>query len=152
MNLLLYVSSNPVSYFDAVGLRSMCCRKSWSDCWGDCIEARRWDWWEVIPFSALPKRMLPPFRVPRPDQPLTTVPSSVAHLLGGGSSRAGAALRSAGRFVSRFATPVVVFEGFYDGTTVLYCAGQCASDPCRRFFPVSDLFTVTTDDLVSLFR
>ena len=152
VNLLLYASSNPVAYFDALALRPSCCTTPWSDCWGDCIEARRLDYWQVIPFSAFPKRILPPFRVPRPTDPLTSIPSSLGHLLGGRSSAVGSALRTGGRFASNIATPLTVFEGFFDATTVIACAGECASNPCKNFLPFSDLFTLTAADLPFLFE
>jgi RHS repeat-associated protein len=152
VNVFLYASSNPVSYFDALGLRPICCKKPWDACWSDCIEAGRLDYWQVIPFSAFPKRILPPFRVPNPNSPLTTIPSSIGHLVGGRTSSVGSVLRTSGRFLSRVATPLTVFEGFYDLTTVIACVGKCASNPCRRFLPFSDLFTVTAADIPFLFK
>ena len=151
VNLLLYAGSNPATYFDALALRPICCNKPWSQCWGDCLAARRLDYWKVIPFSALPKRILPPFRVPRPNNPLTSIPSSLGHLLGGRSTALGSALRTAGRYLSRIATPVTVFEGFYDAATIVTCTSECSSNPCQRFLPLSDLSTVTMADLPLLF-
>lgn len=152
VNLYLYASSNPVTFFDSLGLETECCTKVFSDCWGDCIEARRLDYWQIIPFSALPKRILPPFRVVNPQNPLTTIPSSIANRLGGRSSRLGSFLRNAGRVVSRFATPAVIFEGFYDGTTVVACVAECASDPCQNFLPLSDITTISPADIPFFFE
>jgi RHS repeat-associated protein len=151
VNVFLYANTNPLGYVDRHGLRSECCTKSWEDCWGDCISARRLKLWEVIPFSALPKRVLPPFRVPWASQPLTTISSSLGHLLGGRASAVGSAFRTAGRYTSPVATAMTVFEGFYDAATIGYCAAQCSSDSCQAFLPISDVLTFSVRDIYFLF-
>jgi RHS repeat-associated protein len=146
VNQFLYASSNPVRHLDPAGLLE-CCTRPWDQCWASCIEARRLPFWQVIPFSALPKRVLPPFRVVNPTQPTTTVSSSAAHLLGGRSSAAGSALRNFGRRVSSVGTALTIFEGFFDLTVVIDCANDCSSDPCQNFLPITDLLTISPEDV-----
>ncbi|HSN11211.1 MAG TPA: RHS domain-containing protein [Propionibacteriaceae bacterium] len=114
-----YANGNPLRYTDAEGLLS------YDACLMRCIEKNRLDYWQVIPFSALPKRLLPPFRVPYPSQPLTTLPSVAQHYL---PDFFGNGLRTFGRWVSPVATVGLVFEGFYDIGTIGNCAVTCGLD------------------------
>jgi hypothetical protein len=128
-HLYAYGEGNPETNADPLGLTN-CCNKAFDDCWGKCIENWRLDWKTPPVFSALPKRFLPPFRVPYPEQPLTNVLSSVGRLLGGRSSAVGSALRGAGRIISPVATTLTVCEGFYDLTIIGECATACKLNPC----------------------
>jgi hypothetical protein len=111
---------------DRLGLAS----DSWFECWAKSIERRRWDW--PIPLlSALPKRLLPPFRVPYPNQPLTTLPSVLAHYLQDLASDLSMALREGGGAMSRIATPLTLLEGGYDWYVIIDCAIKCKKDSCR---------------------
>ncbi len=112
-----YADDNPLAYADPEGLIT------YSACLMRCIDKYKLDYWEVIPFSALPKSLLPPFRVPYPSQPLTTIGSTVQHYTG-------VPLRTGGRFLSRIATPLTLFEGFYDLTIIGECALWC-KDSCK---------------------
>jgi len=126
-----YVRNGPLAYTDPFGLEA-CCGKPWADCWGDCIRLHRWDWtprWIPL-FSAVPKPLVPPFRVIYPTQRLTTLTSSAVHLMGGGSSAAGSLARGAGRVASKIATPITIAEGFWDWGVIIYCAEKCRRDPC----------------------
>lgn len=129
INFYAYVENNPINFNDPLGLQKNCCNKSWSECYAQCIENHRLDNLLPILGSALPKRFLPPFRVPYSSQPLTTLPSVAAHYVPNAS--AASALRWAGRAVSRVATPVLVFEGFYDLGLLGSCAELCHRNPCN---------------------
>jgi len=159
VNLYSYVVSNPVNFRDPTGTqradrdrpgdiewgrglkkvidgmpttpiqKSSCCNKTWTDCYAQCVENHRLDSLLPILGSALPKRLLPPFRVVAPAQPLTTIPSTIAHYTP--SARIAGGLRGAGRLVSRVATPVLVFEGFYDWGLLGSCAELCHRNPCN---------------------
>jgi RHS repeat-associated protein len=128
INMHTYVQNSPIKFGDPLGLQS-CCNKTWTDCYAQCIENNRFDNLLPLAFSALPKRFLPPFRVVNPNQPLTTIPSVIAHYLPKGSIASG--LRTAGRFASRIATPILVFEGFYDLGLLGSCAELCHRNPCN---------------------
>ena len=129
INFYAYVENNPINFNDPLGLQKSCCNKSWSECYAQCIENNRLD--NLLPLlgSALPKRFLPPFRVPYSSQPLTTLPSVVAHYVP--NARVADALRGTGRVVSRVATPALVFEGFYDLGLLGSCAELCHRNPCN---------------------
>jgi RHS repeat-associated protein len=159
VNLYSYVVSNPVNFRDPTGTqradrdrpgdiewarglkkaidgmpttpiqKSSCCNKTWTDCYAQCVENHRLDSLLPILGSALPKRLLPPFRVVAPSQPLTTIPSTIAHYTP--SARIAGGLRGAGRLVSWVATPVLVFEGFYDWGLLGSCAELCHRNPCN---------------------
>jgi RHS repeat-associated protein len=99
----------------------------YGECLGSCIEENRLDNLLPLLFSAWPKSMLPPFRVPYPSQPLTTPLSSLGHLLGeaGAPFELTRLLREIGRGASGVGTAAVVFEGFYDIGTIGRCAVVC---------------------------
>ena len=80
-NFYRYVWNNPVNFVDPSGEFSM-------DCYAQCIEQRRWDLWKwVFPVALSPKRVLSPFRVPKSNQPWTTIPSVIDHYIGRRSMR-----------------------------------------------------------------
>lgn len=108
---------------------SSCCKKTWTECYAQCVENHRLDSLLPVLGSALPKRLLPPFRVVAPSQPLTTITSSFAHYIS--NPRIAGILRTAGRNVSRVATPVLIFEGFYDWGILGSCAELCHRNPCN---------------------
>lgn len=128
INMYVYVKNSPIMFADPSGLRP-CCDKPWTDCYAQCIENNRFDNLLPVAFSALPKRFLPPFRVVSQEQPLTTIPSVIAHYLPRGAVATG--LRTFGRFASRIATPLLVFEGFYDLGLLGSCAELCYRNPCN---------------------
>ncbi len=111
--------------------KSACCSKTWNECYAQCIENNRFDSLLPILGSGLPKRFLPPFRVPYPEQPLTTIPSVVAHYLPETLSGPANVLRAGGRVVSHVATPFLIFEGFYDWGLLGSCAELCHRNPCN---------------------
>lgn len=95
--------------------------------YGQCVE--QWSFSSVLPalFSAIPERVVPPFTAPRASDPLTSIPSAAAHQLfrfrqNRVPRRAARAPRSGERFASRFATPLVVFEGFWNYGTFIQCS------------------------------
>jgi len=125
-NLYGYVGDAPTDFTDRLGLAP----DTWFECWAKCIERRRWDW--PLPLlSALPKRLLPPFRVPYPSQPLTTIPSVLAHYLQDLTPDLSLALREGGDVLSRVATPLTLMEGGYDWYVIIDCARKCRNDSCR---------------------
>jgi hypothetical protein len=159
VNLYAYVLNNPANFRDPTGFRradrdrpgdiewsrnlrkaidrmptsapakSNCCNKTWTDCYAQCVENHRLD--SLIPVlgSALPKKLLPPFRVVRQSQRVTTVASSIAHYVP--KEGLATAMRSGGRFISRIATPALIFEGFYDWGILGSCAELCHRNPCN---------------------
>jgi RHS repeat-associated protein len=151
INLYNYVGNEPVNNTDPLGLErlspntrtwpspvvttprraSACCDKTWTDCYAQCVENNRFDnLWPLLT-SALPKRILPPFRVPYSEQPLTTVPSVIGHYLPARLSPVAKVLRIGGRLASHIATPFLVFEGFYDWGLLVSCAELCYRNPCN---------------------
>jgi hypothetical protein len=96
--------------------------------YGNCVRENRLDYWQLIAGSAVPKRVVPPFRVPNPNQPLTTPASVAAHGVNRAFPQSAAArnfargLRGTGRVVSRVATPLTIAEGLYDIGVLGYCA------------------------------
>jgi len=111
--------------------KTYCCTKTWTECYAQRVENNRLD--SLIPaaLSALPKRMLPPFRVVQSEQRLTTVSSVIAHYLPESMEGAATALRGAGRLASTVGTPLLVFEGFYDWGVLGSCAELCHRNPCN---------------------
>jgi hypothetical protein len=81
--------------------------------------------------SALPKRLLPAFRVPYPSQPLTTLLSVLAHYLQDLMPDLAIALRQGGAALSRIATPLTLLEGGYDWYVIIDCARECKNNSCR---------------------
>jgi RHS repeat-associated protein len=129
INTYAYVQNSPLTFTDPLGLKGNCCDKTWTECYAQCIENHRFDNLVPVLFSALPKRLLPPFRVVSSRQPVTTIPSVIAHYVSDEALAAG--LRSAGRFASRIATPILIFEGFYDLGLLGSCAELCHRNPCN---------------------
>ena len=122
LNVHSYVGNDPIDLTDRLGFAP----DTWFECWAKCIERRRFVW--PIPLlSALPKSLLPPFKVPYPSQPLTTLPSALElylpTLFAGG--------RECGRMVSPIATPLTLLEGGYDWCVIIDCAIKCKKGPCR---------------------
>jgi hypothetical protein len=78
--------------------------------------------------SAVPKALVPPFRVIYPSDPLTNPLSVGAHAINrifAGSEAAeeiASGLRSAGRVISPVATPLTLGEGAWDWGALVYCA------------------------------
>jgi RHS repeat-associated protein len=95
--------------------------------YGRCVRENRLDYWQLIAGSAVPKRIVPPFRVPNPRQPLTTPASVAAHGVNrafpqsAGARNVARGLRGGGRVVSKIATPLTIIEGFYDIGVLGYC-------------------------------
>jgi hypothetical protein len=81
--------------------------------YGDCVRERRADPLAALSIlgSALPKRLVPPFRVPDPRSPFTTPASVGAHYV----------RRQLGRAISRIAAPLTVAEGLYDWYALVRC-------------------------------
>jgi RHS repeat-associated protein len=159
INFYVYVVNNPANFRDPTGLQRAdrdrpgdiewarglkkaidrmpispaekpnCCNKTWTDCYAQCVENHRLDNLLPVLGSALPKKLLPPFRVVKSSQRVTTVASSVAHYVP--KEGLATALRSGGRIVSRIATPVLIFEGFYDWGILGSCAELCHRNPCN---------------------
>jgi len=116
------VFNDPVNRIDPTGLFDM-------NCYAKCLEKRRWDLWKwVFPVAAYPKRILPPFRVPRKDQKWTTIPSVVNHYAGGRS------LRDFMRKIpgiQRAATAVLFIDGAHDWYLMFDCVFNCKENECK---------------------
>lgn len=112
------------------------CAKSWAECFGPCVERRAAAFWQFIMFSAVPKRVVPPFRVPSPSSPMTTPLSVLSHYTRASRTvfalQVSRAMRQFGRAASRFATPLVIVEGLYDWYVISRCAFACQAEPCHR--------------------
>ncbi len=131
INLYQYVLGNPINFVDPLGL------KTWSNCWSNCIIKNRFHPIDTLVTSlgsAYPKKMLPPFRIVRQKQRLTTISSSI-----GGFFRKSEKwpdltdkMRSFGRGMSRIATPLFIFEGVYDIGVIAYCAKKCKDTLCSN--------------------
>jgi hypothetical protein len=91
--------------------------------YGECVRENRADPAAALIAlgSSVPKRIVPPFRVPYPSQPYTTPASVGAHYIRGISPRAAGALRAGGRAVSKLATPLTMAEGIFDWGVLAYC-------------------------------
>ena len=126
-----YVRNDPLTFIDPLGLEE-CCGRSWSDCWGACIEEERWDWTpEWLPaFSAILKRVVPPGRVVNSGQRLTTIISAAVSSVGAGATSVGRSARGAARRISRVATPIPIAEGMYDWYAITRCAEVCRANAC----------------------
>ncbi len=79
--------------------------------------------------SGVPKRLVPPFRVPNPKQPLTNparafVGSPIKRAFPSSplARRVSGRIRIGGRFVSRIATPLTLAEGYYDIAVLGACS------------------------------
>jgi RHS repeat-associated protein len=113
------------------GRPTYCCKKTWTDCYAQCVENNRLDNLFPLLISAVPKSILPPFRVVEPSQRLTTPLSSAGHLLRKVAPQLAEDLRGIGRSFSRVGTPLLVFEGFYDWGIIGSCAELCHRNPCN---------------------
>jgi RHS repeat-associated protein len=129
VSLYVYAADDPINILDTYGMdwldslvslnESLGIREALQvdvgargTCVAKCVETRRFDNLLIPALSAMPKRLLPPFRVPVPSQPLTTLPSTLAHYLGGRTTAIGSGLRGLGRVASKVATPLTIAEGF----------------------------------------
>ena len=151
LNTYAYGDGMPLKRFDRRGLAAeesvscspsdggnSCkkCDKSFLDCLTDCIRARD-------PLSdgsklglslaggTLPKSALGLPRGLGGASPVTTIPSAVAHGIGGGTPGAsglGTALRTVGRYCS----PIWITYGLYLAGAELICATECANDSCAH--------------------
>jgi len=116
----------------SVPAKSNCCDKTWTDCWAQCIENHRLDNLLIaLGTSALPKRIVPPFRVVQPSQRLTTAMSSTGNVLRKVTPNLARDLRGLGRSFYKVGTPLLVFEGFYDWGIIGSCAELCNRNPCN---------------------
>jgi hypothetical protein len=105
-----------------------------SNDYGNCVRAHRADPAAALVAlgSAVPKAVVPPFRVPTFFSPaagaqssrLTTPASVAAHYIRPVSPAAAGALRAAGRAVSTAATVLTLAEGTYDWGALTYCGFQ----------------------------
>jgi RHS repeat-associated protein len=122
LNAYAYVLDAPTTFTDPFGLATD------FECWAKCIEKRRF----TMPLPLIgevPKRVVPPFRVPYPSQPTTTPLSVLAHFLQDLAPEAAADLRLLGRELSPFGTPLTLTEGFYDWYVIIECWRDCKN--CR---------------------
>jgi hypothetical protein len=55
----------------------------------------------------------------------------VGHYLRESNPRMAEALRTFGRWITRFTTPITLFEGFYDLTIMAECSIDCYKDSCK---------------------
>jgi RHS repeat-associated protein len=100
-----------------------------SNKYGECVRKHRADPADAVVAlgSAVPKALVPPFRVI--GNRLTTLPSvgafAINSTLGGSeaASAVAAGLRGAGRVISPVATPLTIAEGAWDWGALIYCAG-----------------------------
>jgi RHS repeat-associated protein len=131
-NTFAYVSANPTSSIDPLGLDGSCCNNDYINCLADCIRY-------LDPFTVMQKVLLTGAGGTFPKSwaglprgmggasPLTTVPSATAHGLGGGGAgTAGGAARAVGRFFS----PIWITYGVTMFAVEVYCATVCAKDKC----------------------
>ncbi len=94
-----------------------------------CVRKNRINAGAVVFGSAFPKRLLPPFRVPKATDPLTNPgralvgsPLKRAFPNSAVARSASGAVRAGGRAVSFVATPATVFVGYYNIGTLANCA------------------------------
>jgi len=108
------------------------CTEMFISCWGSCVEKHRFDTVASLTAlgSALPKKLLPPFRVVNMNQRLTTLLSVLAHYTV--NDIIASSMRSAGRAISRVATPLTIAEGLYDIGVISYCASDCEANTCSQ--------------------
>ena len=139
LNLLAYVSNNPLNRFDPLGLA--CCNHDYSGCLANCIEKERFDLSAVLGtavstlgFGTMPKTPSELKSLGGPPNPYTSQPSRWAGRLGGRSGGFGW-LRSfgrspVGRLLGPLSTGALVFEGYYDLGAMIRCSVVCAQDNC----------------------
>ena len=103
-------------------------------CYGECVEKLRLDnfiWNELrlsYVFTAIPKRLLPPYRVVNPRTfggTHTTLCSVIGHAYEKTKPALSFSLRKAGRAASRISTPLLIVEGYWDLTILMSCIGTC---------------------------
>ena len=82
----------------------------------------------VFPVASYPKRILSPFRVPKSDQPWTTIPSVIDHYIGRRTMR-DFMRKILG--VQRVATAVIFIDGIHDWYLLIDCALECKDNGCN---------------------
>jgi hypothetical protein len=113
-----YANGNPLSFADPSGLAPN--QDAFNACWAQCVDPVSPTQLGTIPLSSFPKRLLPPFRVPKSTQPLTTFLSELEHYVPRLQG-----LRGVGRTLSPIATPLVITEGALDWTLMFRCSMDC---------------------------
>lgn len=98
-----------------------------STCFSDCMNNNAFPGIPSIeiPFAELPKKMLPPFRQVSSTQPGTSIFSSFLHTFNPGPKLK--ALRHAGRYATKVATPLTIANGFYDLGLIISCICECSN-------------------------
>lgn len=108
------------------------CEEKFVNCWASCIVKHRLDKLFNLPAlgSALPKKLVPPFRVVNSKQRLTTLLSVLSHFIR--DKFVAEAIRYNGRLISKVATPLTIAEGLYDIEVISYCASDCEANTCSE--------------------
>ncbi len=133
MNTYGYVEQNPIVSIDPYGLEECDdCDQSFLDCLANCIRANDpLDKWAKAAATAaggtFPKGWANLPRGLAGASPVTTAPSTAAHLAGGGASgTVGGIARGVGRFFS----PLWIGYGLGLAATELICVAACTEDAC----------------------